>query len=345
MGSALLSPIFDMNNRQMRSAGLAAAVAALRAGKLVGMPTETVYGLAADAANGTAVARIFAAKGRPRFNPLIVHVGSLAAVEAIAQLEPDARRLGEAFWPGPLTLVLPQRQDARIADLVTAGLDTVAVRVPAHPVARELIEAFGGPIAAPSANRSGHVSPTTAAHVAADLGHDLACILDAGPSQVGLESTIVGWSSGEAVLLRPGGVATGAIEGVLGRKLALPTDPSKVTAPGMLASHYAPNATLRLNARDVRPGEALIAFGTDLPADAGKAVAVFNLSKSSDITEAAANLFAALRGLDRQVTAIAVMPVPEQGLGEAINDRLRRAAAPRDPPSKSGIKDQGRTDK
>lgn len=313
----------------MRSAGLAAAVAALRAGHLVGMPTETVYGLAADATNSIAVARIFAAKGRPRFNPLIVHVGSLGAVEAIARLSPDARRLGESFWPGPLTMVLPKRQNSGIADLVTAGLDTVAVRVPAHPVARELIEAFGNPVAAPSANRSGRVSPTKAAHVATDLGRDVACILDAGPSLVGVESTIVGLSSGEAVLLRPGGVATGAIEGVLGRKLALPHDPSKVTAPGMLASHYSPRASLRLNAKDVRPGEALIAFGATLPAGAADSAGFFNLSGSSDLTEAAANLFSALRELDQQAAAIAVMPIPEEGLGEAINDRLRRAAAPR----------------
>lgn len=332
MGSALLSPIFDMSNRLTRSAGLAAAVAALRAGKLVGMPTETVYGLAADATNGTAVARIFAAKGRPRFNPLIVHVASVKAAETVARFSPDARRLGNAFWPGPLTLVLPKRQDAGIADLVTAGLDSVALRVPAHPVARELIEAFGAPLAAPSANRSGHVSPTTAAHVAADLGDDVACILDAGPCQVGVESTIVGLSSDTAVLLRPGGVATGAIEGVLGRKLALPHDPTKVTAPGMLASHYSPSANLRLGVRDVRPGEALIAFGANLPANASNATTVYNLSKSSDLTEAAANLFAALRELDQQAAAIAVMPIPAEGLGEAINDRLRRAAAPRDPP-------------
>ena len=329
MPGATLSPIFDMSDRQARAAGLAAAVAALRAGALVGLPTETVYGLAADAGNGKAVAGIFAAKGRPRFNPLIVHVGSLADAERIAAFSSKARRLAEAFWPGPLTLVLPRRGEAAIADLVSAGLDTIAVRVPAHPVARDALAAFGGPIAAPSANRSGHVSPTTAAHVAADLGHEVACILDAGPTEIGVESTVVGLSGGEAVLLRPGAVTRPDIERVVGAGLGSVTDPTKVTAPGMLASHYAPKAALRLDATDVRDGEALLAFGPSLPAGADRAKVIQNLSKSSDLIEAAANLFAALRDLDSRSSAIAVMPIPEEGLGEAINDRLRRAAAPR----------------
>jgi len=329
MCSALLSPIFDMSDRRERIAGLDTAVAALRAGKLVGMPTETVYGLAADAADGQAIARIFAAKGRPRFNPLIVHLGGLADVEKIAAITPEARRLGEAFWPGPLTIVMAKHPDTTITELVTTGLDTIALRVPAHPVAGDLLRAFGGPIAAPSANRSGHVSATRASHVAVDLGEDVACILDAGPSQLGIESTIVGLAEGEAILLRPGGLARQAIEDVLGRKLRSPAEPSKVTAPGMLASHYAPKAALRLNATNVEPGEALIAFGPRLPAEAGSNVMVRNLSKSADLAEAASNLFSALRDLDRHATAIAVMPIPEDGLGEAINDRLERAAAPR----------------
>jgi L-threonylcarbamoyladenylate synthase len=300
----------------------------LRAGKLVGLPTETVYGLAADATNGEAVARIFAAKGRPRFNPLIVHAGSLAQAEKIAEFPAGARRLAEALWPGPLTLVLPKMPDAPIASLVTAGLDSVAVRVPAHPVARAVLAAFGGPIAAPSANRSGHVSATTAAHVAADLDGKVACILDAGATEIGIESTIVGLSKGHAVLLRAGGLGREEIEKRLGMHLEAPTQSPAVAAPGMLASHYAPKASLRLNATDIRPGEALLAFGLNSPP--GDAVAVRNLSESGDLAEAAANFFAALRALDGEARAIAVVPIPDTGLGEAINDRLSRAAAPRE---------------
>jgi L-threonylcarbamoyladenylate synthase len=312
------------------AAGLAASVAALARGALVAMPTETVYGLAADATSGTAVAGIFAAKGRPRFNPLIAHVPSLAAAEALAVLNSEAKALAARFWPGPLTLVLPKREGAEIADLVTAGLDTIAIRMPAHPVARALLQAFGRPLAAPSANRSGHVSPTTAAHVEADLGDKVACILDAGPTEVGVESTIVGWDGARAVLLRPGGVARAAIEGVLGHALgSVHGDASRPQAPGMLASHYAPAAGVRLNATEVRKGEALLAFGPALPAGAGGAAAVVNLSPSGDLTEAAANLFAALRELDGRAATIAVAPIPQDGLGEAINDRLARAAAER----------------
>ena len=329
MGTADLSVIFDT-----RGAGLekvvAAAFAALSRGELVAMPTETVYGLAADATNGEAVARIYAAKGRPRFNPLIAHVPGIAEAEALATLSRDARRLAERFWPGPLTLVLPKREGATVADLVTAGLDTLAIRVPAHPVARALLAAFARPLAAPSANRSGHVSPTTAAHVEADLGDKVAVILDAGPAIVGVESTIVGWGEAGPVLLRPGGLAREDIEAVLGRRLGTVTaDPSRPQAPGMLASHYAPRATLRLDATEVREGEALLAFGPVLPQDADRAVAVVNLSPRGDLIEAAARLFAALRELDGKAARIAVMPVPGEGLGEAINDRLQRAAAPR----------------
>jgi L-threonylcarbamoyladenylate synthase len=317
-----------MSDRQARAAGVAAALAALRDGRLVGLPTETVYGLAADAGNGKAVAGIFAAKGRPRFNPLIVHVGSLAEAGKIAVFSDVARSLANAFWPGPLTLVLPLRADAAIADLVSAGLDTIAVRVPAHPVAREVLAAFGGPVAAPSANRSGHVSPTTAAHVAADLGSAVACILDAGPAKLGIESTVVGLAGSDAILLRPGAIARADIERVLGRKLGVPTEPTKVSAPGMLASHYAPKAALRLDVTEVRPGEALLAFGPKLLPGAERAGAIRNLSESGDLTEAAANLFAALRDLDGRSAKIAIMPIPAEGLGEAINDRLKRAASP-----------------
>jgi L-threonylcarbamoyladenylate synthase len=330
MRSADLSRIFDMTGSAGRAAGLSAAVTALRDGGLVAMPTETVYGLAADAANAKAVAAIFLAKGRPQFNPLIVHVSDLAAAESIALFSGNALRLGEAFWPGPLTVVLPKRPEAPIADLVTAGLDTIAIRVPAHPVAQDLLRTFGGPLAAPSANRSGHVSPTTAAHVAADLGDTVAVILDAGPTAIGLESTIVGFEPGRTVLLRPGGLACAAIETVLGEPLITPDmEPDVPLAPGMLASHYAPAAALRLDVDHVRQGEALIAFGPDLPAGAAHAIAIRNLSETGDTTEAAGRLFAALRDLDSKAKAIAVMPIPMIGLGEAINDRLRRAAAPR----------------
>ncbi|MBN9023803.1 MAG: threonylcarbamoyl-AMP synthase [Rhizobiales bacterium] len=316
-----------MSNAASAAAGLSAAGTALARGALVGMPTETVYGLAADARSDRAVAAIFAAKGRPRFNPLIVHVPSLEAAARLATFPPAARRLADAFWPGPLTLVLPRRADAGISALATAGLDTIAVRVPAHPVAHALLAATGIPVAAPSANRSGHVSPTTAAHVAADLGDAVAVILDAGPTGIGLESTVLGFDGDATFILRLGGLARAGIETVLGGPLV----PSAATAeapasPGMLVKHYAPAARVRLEARDVTPGEALLAFGPELPPGADRAAAILNLSPSGDVTEAAANLFAFLRAADETAGAIAVMPIPGHGLGEAINDRLRRAA-------------------
>jgi L-threonylcarbamoyladenylate synthase len=324
---AELPEIFVMSNAASAEAGIAAAAAALARGALVGLPTETVYGLAADARSDAAVAAIFAAKGRPRFNPLIVHVPSREHTERIMAMTPAARLLADAFWPGPLTLVLPRRPDSGIGDLATAGLDTVAVRVPAHPVARAVLAAAGMPLAAPSANRSGHVSPTTAAHVAADLGDAVAVILDAGPTGIGLESTVVGFDGDRAVLLRPGGLPRADIERVLGAPLLVPDhDPDRPASPGMLVKHYAPAAQLRLDAREVRAGEALLAFGPALPPGATDAVAVFNLSPSGNLTEAAAHLFAALRMLDEKAERIAVMPIPDHGLGEAINDRLRRAA-------------------
>ena len=319
-----------MGDAASRRAGIAAAAVALRRGKLVGMPTETVYGLAADATNPDAVAAIFLAKGRPRFNPLIVHVGSLAEAQSLAILSPDTVRLAGVFWPGPLTLVVRRRAAVPVADLVTAGLDTIAVRVPRHPVAQELLAAFGAPIAAPSANLSGHVSATTAGHVAADLGDKVACILDAGPTELGLESTIVDVSATVPRLLRPGAVSRERIEAKLGELRTLAGhDQARPLAPGMLASHYAPRAKLRLNVAEALPGEALLAFGGHLPPGADRAAAIRNLSPSGDLTEAAKNFFAALRALDSRAAKIAVMPIPNRGLGEAMNDRLSRAAAPR----------------
>jgi L-threonylcarbamoyladenylate synthase len=299
----------------------------LRAGELVAFPTETVYGLGADATNGRAVAAIFAAKGRPRFNPLIVHVPDADAAAKLGRLTDLGRRLAAAFWPGPLSLVMAKREACPVADLATAGLDTIALRVPSHPVAQALIRAADRPIAAPSANRSSHISPTLAAHVEADLGTEVALILDGGPTSVGLESTVVDMTGGEPVILRLGGVPRGAIEGVLGRAVALSEgEPGKPASPGMLTRHYAPAARLRLDARDVRDGEALLAFGADLPNHSGS---MRNLSASGDLVEAAANLFAALHAFDRcGIAAIAVMPIPNEGLGEAINDRLRRGAKP-----------------
>ncbi|MCZ7642165.1 MAG: L-threonylcarbamoyladenylate synthase [Pseudorhodoplanes sp.] len=319
-------------------AGIAAAVQCLARGGLVAFPTETVYGLGADATDGAAVARLYAAKGRPRFNPLIAHVPDLAAARRLGVLGPQAERLAHAFWPGPLTLVVPRQPDCPVSDLATAGLDTVALRVPDHPVARRLLRDVGRPVVAPSANRSGHVSPTEAAHVMADLRGRIDLIVDGGPTKVGVESTIVA-CIGEARLLRPGGLPRAAIEEALGRPLARTADPAANAgemsdeaplAPGMLASHYAPRAHLRLRATEAAPGEAVLAFGPHVPPQMQRAKALLNLSPAGDLVEAAANLFSHLRALDREgVTAIAVMAVPHEGLGEAINDRLQRAAAPR----------------
>jgi L-threonylcarbamoyladenylate synthase len=316
------------------SAAISEVARCLAAGGLVAFPTETVYGLGADATNATAVARLYAAKGRPAFNPLIAHVGDLAAARGLARFDADAERLADAFWPGPLTLVLPRQPDCPVADLATAGLDTIALRVPDHPVAKAILAAFGRPIVAPSANRSGHVSPTTAQHVLADLRGRVDLIIDGGPTPVGVESTIVACLDGPA-LLRPGGLAREDIERRLGHSLAASPHiadgaDAAPQAPGMLASHYAPRAALRLEATEVRAGEALLAFGASLPPGAGQATAMLNLSARSDLIEAAANLFSHLRALDAAgAKTIAIMPVPRTGLGEAINDRLQRAAAPR----------------
>jgi L-threonylcarbamoyladenylate synthase len=301
------------------------AAALLRAGRLVAFPTETVYGLGGDATNDHAVAAIFAAKARPRFNPLIIHVRDLAEAESLAVFNSAAHRAAAQFWPGPLTLVLPRQPAAGLSLLASAGLDTVAVRVPAHPVAQALLREAGRPIAAPSANRSGRVSPTEAVHVAEDLGDDVAMILDDGPTPIGLESTVLDLSGEAPALLRPGAVTFEALTELLG-PLGLPGS-GLPKSPGMLASHYAPQLPLRVAATHARPGEALLAFGPDAPPGFAE---VLWLSRSGDLAEAAANLFAMLRRLDQpSFTAIAVMPIPEHGLGGAINDRLRRAAGPR----------------
>jgi L-threonylcarbamoyladenylate synthase len=316
-------------------AAVAAAARILADGGLVAFPTETVYGLGADAANPAAIARLYQAKGRPAFNPLIAHVGDIAAARQIARFDASAMTLAEAFWPGPLTLVLPKTPDCTVADLATAGLDTVAIRIPAHPVARQILREFGGPVVAPSANISGHVSPTTAAHVQSDLAGRIDLIVDGGAVEVGVESTIVGCFDAP-MLLRPGGVPRTDIERVLGRALRqLPADAASGSgqplAPGMLASHYAPRAKVRLDAVSLAPDEALLAFGLGAISGIDGASRVLNLSERGDLGEAAANLFGHLRALDSQgAHTIAVMPIPDEGLGEAINDRLRRAAVGRE---------------
>jgi L-threonylcarbamoyladenylate synthase len=307
---------------------IAKAAKILRAGGLVAFPTETVYGLGADATNGEAVAQIFAVKGRPRFNPLIAHVVDLAAAERIAVFDDRARHLAAAFWPGPLTLVLPRHPTTTLSDLATAGLDTVAVRVPSHPVARALLAAADVPVAAPSANRSGRVSPTTAAHVVTDLGGDVDCIIDGGPCDHGVESTIAAVGV-DVSILRPGSVTAAQIEAVIGGCVLRPqrADGAAPTAPGQLVSHYAPRARVRLMATSVGNAEGLLAFG---PGPLPDAALQFNLSPTGSLNEAAANLFAGLRMLDATgVSCIAVMPVPHRGVGVAINDRLNRAAAAR----------------
>jgi L-threonylcarbamoyladenylate synthase len=305
----------------------------LREGRLVAFPTETVYGLGADATSDAAVASVFAAKGRPHFNPLISHVADVDAARRLGVFDRRAEDVAGAFWPGPLTLVLQRAAGCPVSLLATAGLDTIALRVPAHAVAHRLLAAAALPIVAPSANRSGRVSPTAAAHVAAELGEAVAMILDGGPCEIGVESTVLDLSGASPALLRPGGVPLEALEQLLGPvRPPDESDPEAPRSPGMLASHYAPHLPVRLDARSVLPSEALLAFGPG-PVPAGAAETRW-LSRSGDLAEAAANLFAALRALDRaEFTAVAVMPIPEIGLGRAINDRLRRAAAPRPSPT------------
>ena len=294
------------------------AAQALARGGLVLMPTETVYGLAADAANPAAIAAVFEAKGRPRFNPLIAHVTGLKAAERFAAFDERARRLAEAFWPGPLTIVVPITDEAAVCDLARAGLDTVAVRAPAHPLAQGLLDAFGGPVCAPSANRSGRPSPTTLQDALDETGSAAAAWLDGGLCDVGLESTVIAVLDGPVRLLRPGGLARAAIEAVTG-PLAEADDDAK-RSPGRLVRHYAPDAPIRLNAAAAEPGEAFLRFGDGVDDP-------LSLSPSGDVREAAQRLFSALRAADRlHPMGIAVAPVPETGLGEAVNDRLRRAA-------------------
>jgi L-threonylcarbamoyladenylate synthase len=303
--------------------GIAEAARILRDGGLVAFPTETVYGLGADATNGEAVAAIFAAKGRPLFNPLIVHVSGIEEARRHVELSPRAQALAEKFWPGPLTLVLPRRKDSPLSLLVSAGLDTVALRAPSHPAALALLKETGRPVAGPSANRSGQVTATTAAHVADGLGGKLDFILDGGSADLGIESTVIGFdgatSESRPLLLRPGAIPRGDIEDMIG---PLGAPGSLIRAPGQLASHYAPRAALRLNASEIESGEVLLGFGD-------VAGAKLNLSPRGDLREAAANLFAMLRALDKSASHIAVSPIPFTGIGEAINDRLQRAAAPR----------------
>jgi L-threonylcarbamoyladenylate synthase len=303
------------------------AARALRAGKLIAFPTETVYGLGGDATSDRAVAAIFAAKGRPSFNPLIVHVSNISSAAQFADLSAKAQAVARRFWPGPLTLVLPRRRDCRISLLATAGLDSVAIRVPAHQIAQTLLMMAGLPLAAPSANPSGRLSPTTADHVLAELGDKVEFVIDGGPCQVGVESTVLSLLDDRPRILRPGAVTAEALSELLKEPVPIETgaeDTAAPRSPGRLVSHYAPSLPVRLNAMAAEPGEALLGFGPSAPREA------LNLSPAGDLQEAASNLFAMLRRLDDpQYRAIAVMPVPEAGLGTAINDRLRRAAAPR----------------
>jgi L-threonylcarbamoyladenylate synthase len=319
-----------VTTRALPASAAAEAAALLRGGELVAFPTETVYGLGADATNGRAVAAVFAAKGRPRFNPLICHYAEAGAAFADAAPDARARALAGRFWPGPLTLVLPRRPGSRVGLLAGAGLDSLGVRVPAHPLARALLRAAGVPVAAPSANPSGAVSPTAVAHVLEGLGGRIAAVLDGGACPVGVESTVLDLTGERAAVLRPGGVPAGAIEAVLGPLDRAGTPGEAPRGPGMLASHYAPALPLRLGAAWAEADEALLGFG---PAPAG-AVLAWNLSEAGDLAEAASRLFAGLRWLDAEgarlgLRGIAAMAVPETGLGAAINDRLARAAAPR----------------
>lgn len=328
MQPSVMSSDMDTIRLGADDAGVAAAARLLGAGKLVAIPTETVYGLAADARNPEAVAGIYRAKDRPAHNPLIVHVSDLAMARKFAHFTDAAEALAAAFWPGPLTLVLPLRKDAGLAQAVTAGHSRVALRSPDHPAAQAVLAAFGGPLAAPSANPSGRISPTSADHVldpAAGLGGRIAAVLDAGPAAVGVESTIIGWDEDDKpLILRPGGLAADRIAAVLGQMPGAATGQEtgqNPPAPGMLASHYAPDMPLRLNAATPLPGETWISFG------AGENG--LNLSQTGDLAEAAGNLFATLRKADALGLPIAVAPIPMRGLGVAINDRLARAAAPR----------------
>lgn len=310
----MTAPILKPSDENIRR-----AAACLKAGGLVAMPTETVYGLAADASNGGAIARIYAVKGRPSFNPLIAHVNDLTAAQLEGRFSSHALRLAAAYWPGPLTQVVDLAETQITCDLARAGLDSIALRCPAHPVAQALLTAFGGPLVAPSANPSGQISPTTAEHVAHDLGEKIDLILDGGPCTQGIESTIVDARAETPVLLRPGSLAATEIDAIWPGLVRPSHGQNAPRSPGQLLRHYAPNALLRLNADDVRPSETLLGFGSVTGA-------ALNLSKMGNLQEAAANLFSMLRQLDQTATHIAISPIPNSGLGEAINDRLKRAA-------------------
>ena len=311
--------------RTADGAAIAEAARILRLGGLVAFPTETVYGIGADATNDNAVARLFDAKQRPRFNPLIVHVGSLREAEDLGQFPVLARDLAERYWPGPLTLVVPRLSSCPVSLLACAGLDTIALRSPSHPVARALLDAAKVPIAAPSANVSGRVTATRVEHVRSDFGESLDLVLDGGHAPLGLESTVIGFEAGRPVVLRPGAIPREDISIMAGSSQS--ERDGELRSPGQLKSHYAPRARIQMNATAVTPEQALLAFGSDVPAGARD---MLNLSRTRDLREAAANLFTMLRALDERGAAeIAVMPIPETGLGEAINDRLRRAMAPR----------------
>lgn len=323
-----MAEIIDTGREPDRAIERACVV--LAEGEPVAIPTETVYGLAADATNPDAISRIYEMKGRPRFNPLISHVSDMAMAETHVRFDPISRRLAEAFWPGPLTLILPQRPDSTVHALASAGLDTLGIRMP-DGFSRRVIARFGRPLAAPSANTSGKISPTSAAHVDADLGEKLKLILDAGPAEIGLESTIIKVDGDEIRLLRPGGLDAADIERLLDRPVIRPeTAGATIEAPGMLASHYAPNSAVRLDAVDIRAGEALIRFGGGRIAGEERATVVLDLSPTGNLREAAANLFDYMKRADASGAAtIAFGPIPSEGLGEAIIDRLQRAAAPR----------------
>jgi L-threonylcarbamoyladenylate synthase len=312
-------------------AGVARAAELLRGGRLVAFPTETVYGLGADGTDPLAVAALYGAKGRPAFNPLIAHVADLDAATREGVLDRSALRLAEAFWPGPLTLVVPRHADGSVSDLARSGLETVGLRVPSHALARHVLRRVDRPVVAPSANLSGRVSPTSAQDVLDDLSGRIDAVLMGAPTEVGIESTIVACLGDRARLLRPGGIAREQLDTVLGLSLLIEDEaPDRPIAPGALLSHYAPRAKVRLAAGEIQPGEAILAFGPVSPDDADRAIALLNLSETGDLAEAAAHLFAYLRRLDATgASVIAVSPIPDHGLGEAINDRLRRAAADR----------------
>jgi L-threonylcarbamoyladenylate synthase len=322
------STLKDTRILRADAAAIAEAAAVLSRGGLAAFPTETVYGLGARADDPRAVASLYAAKGRPAFNPLIAHVRDLDAAKRLGNFDAPALDLAAKFWPGPLTIVVKAAKNCAVCELARAGLDTVAIRMPSYEATRALLASADFPIVAPSANRSGHISPTTAQHVADDLSGKIDLILDGGASQGGIESTIVDFAGDTPRLLRSGGIARNEIEKITGPLASANQD--EVSAPGMMASHYAPKARLRLDAKEVRDGEALLAFGSTLPANAAKAHKVLNLSTRGDLTEAASNLYAYLRELDASgAQAIAVAKIPGEGLGEAIRDRLARAAAPK----------------